>query len=57
MSSTPESLRDSGRLIASVAYIYLGIAVRLCLSAGFNRFKVGVSHESCESREISRTWW
>ena len=35
-----------------VAYMYLGVAVRTCLSAGFNR----ETHDS-KSEAISRTWW
>ncbi|KAL4981088.1 fungal-specific transcription factor domain-containing protein [Aspergillus desertorum] len=39
----------------NLAYMYLGLAVRTCLAAGFNR---NVQHNSDPRAEwISRTWW
>jgi hypothetical protein len=38
-----------------MAYMYLGIAIRTCLSAGFNRQSHGHSNQNSDS--ISKTWW
>lgn len=38
-----------------VAYMYLGLAVRTCLSAGFNREVP--SPKDQRSSWISKTWW
>lgn len=41
--------------LRAVAYMYLGIAIRTCLSAGFNR----EVRNPKDQREpwISKTWW
>lgn len=42
-------------LTIAVAYMYLGQAVRTCLSAGFNREIPNPKIQ--RSEKISRTWW
>lgn len=41
----------------SVAYMYLGLAVRTCLSAGFNRDVPSPGDNGQRSGWISKTWW
>lgn len=51
--TSPLSLRY--RVDCAVAYMYLGLAIRTCLSAGFNR-EVRNPKDQRESW-ISKTWW
>ncbi|OQE37122.1 hypothetical protein PENCOP_c010G06173 [Penicillium coprophilum] len=41
----------------NLAYMYLGLAVRTCLSAGFNRDIPCLGNSKQRSSWISKTWW